>query len=134
MKKSVFNIGQKQSADKKDNLSAMIEDSLSYSNNKLNISFDEKDQSMDQEESLEKDVSSFLNQLNQPSESGIFQQLSKVMDSDFVIQESVQNEDYDNDQFLKEISDELLDKLTNKSLLYQPLIELKNQYEMFLNN
>lgn len=112
----------------------MIEDSLSYSNNKLNISFDEKDQSMDQEESLEKDVSSFLNQLNQPSESGIFQQLSKVMDSDFVIQESVQNEDYDNDQFLKEISDELLDKLTNKSLLYQPLIELKNQYEMFLNN
>ncbi len=42
----------------------MIEDSLSYSNNKLNISFDEKDQSMDQEESLEKDVSSFLNQLN----------------------------------------------------------------------
>lgn len=134
MKKNVFNIGQKQSADKKDNLSAMIEDSLSYSNNKLNISFDEKDQSMDQEESLEKDVSSFLNQLNQPSESGIFQQLSKVMDSDFVIQESVQNEDYDNDQFLKEISDELLDKLTNKSLLYQPLIELKNQYEMFLNN
>lgn len=73
MKKNVFNIGQKKSADKKDNLSAMIEDSLSYSNNKLNISFDEKDQSMDQEESLEKDVSSFLNQLNQPSESGIFQ-------------------------------------------------------------
>lgn len=43
MKKNVFNIGQQQSSGQKDNLTAMIEDSLSYSNNKLNISFDEKD-------------------------------------------------------------------------------------------
>jgi hypothetical protein len=89
MKKNVFNIGSNQKDNKKDNSSVMIEESLGNSNNKLNISFDEKDQSVDQEESMERDVSSFLNQLNQPSESGIFQQLSKVMDSDFIIQESV---------------------------------------------
>lgn len=83
---------------------------------------------------MEKEVSSFLKQLGQPNESGLLAQLSKVMDSDFIIPEQTLNEEYENDTFLKEISDDILDKMTNKEILYKPLLVLRDRYALYIHN
>lgn len=82
----------------------LIEQSLNQSKQKLNISFQEKEDLEDiDDDEIEKQFTEFIQEINRPEEQSIFKKLSSVLDQGFLDEESKNEDALNFDEFSNKI-------------------------------
>lgn len=82
----------------------LIDQSLNQSKQKLNISFQEKEDLEDiDDDEIEKQFTEFIQEINRPEEQSIFKKLSSVLDQGFLDEESKNEDALNFDEFSNKI-------------------------------